>query len=108
MDAALHDLGAQGDPGGDRFALDVEQVAARIDDPFAQQKAEREVVEIGRRRQHHRVRDPVHLERDRDLLGDALLGRLGDAVAQRERGDVRRCRRRCWLDIRIAHTIILE
>ena len=81
MQAALDDLGTQRDAGLDRNRLDVEQVAARIDEALAEQETEREILEVGRRGEHHGMRDAVDLERHRHFLGDAFVDRRPDAIA---------------------------
>jgi hydroxyethylthiazole kinase-like sugar kinase family protein len=59
-------------PASDSTMTDVEDVLPRRHDAFRQAEADGEILEIGRRRQHHRMADAVVLEGDRRLLGQVV------------------------------------
>ena len=62
-----------------------EQLVGAVDDAFAEQIAEDEVLEIGRRGEDHEPGDAVDLDRHRHLVGDPLLDLGAAAAAQRPR-----------------------
>ena len=69
-----------------RRALERQQLGGTVDDAFAEQIAEDEVLEVGRRGEDHEPGAAVDLDRHRHLLGDPLLDRGAAAAPQRPGG----------------------
>ena len=63
--------------------LNVVQLRCFGQQSFGQTEPEREIVEVGRRCQHHRMRDAVEDERHRYLVGEPVVGALGTAATMR-------------------------
>jgi hypothetical protein len=55
-------------------------LARTLHDAFGERKADAEILQIGRRRHHHRMGRSVVAERDRGLFGDEARGRHGAAA----------------------------
>ena len=86
-------------------ALDLAAVelVRRVEDALAQREAQREVFQVERRGQHHRVRDAVEHQRHRHLLGQpVMLGAQHAAVLRvdlrgADAGRLQRCVQRLHL-----------
>ena len=58
-----------------RLSTSIAARGASSSDAFGEREAEREVLQVERRGQHHRMRDAVELQRDRHLFGHPVLPR---------------------------------
>jgi hypothetical protein len=75
------------------FDLDAVALGGAGDDAFAEREAECEVLQVGGRGHHHRMRDAVVDQRDRRLVDDHVL-ELGQNASPHARNPARTRRRR--------------
>ncbi len=70
---AGHAVGQAGVARRDRHHLDATAIGRGVEDAFAQREAEREGLEVLRRRHHHRVRNAVEDQRHRHFGGQRVV-----------------------------------
>lgn len=58
---------------GNRLRVDPVDLRCRIDEPLGQREADPEIFEIGGRRHHHGIGEPLNLDRDRHFDRDHAL-----------------------------------